>query len=731
MKKLLNIFILSFSLGLLLVCVIAYANQTSISNYYPSPSGNYTKVHLVNKSGASIVCNGTNGGAMFVDPNTGYLEVCKSDGTFASYPGSCFTRLGASGTTPTCPTNYQVVSSTSPNFGSGGIVSWYCCFNGGGGTTTKAGCFSMYSNSPTQPYFCTDTAHGGDANAYDVGCDFITSSDMSSVNPVFKRNCCFNDSLGTSITATSTCSCPNTCGANNCGNDACGHSCGTCASGLTCSSPNGPGTCVCTPNCAGVTCGASTCGGSSECCNGTIVPGGEYCCENNGVFAICPTGVPCDSAGGCGTGSGYNGGSCTCPGTCGANTCSSDPCGNSCGTCPSGQSCSSTTPGVPGTCSCPNTCGTDNCSSDPCGHVCGSCTSPQTCSSSTAGIPGTCGCSTNTCGANNCSTDPCGNSCGNCASPQTCSSTTAGTPGTCTCPNTCGGFTCSTDPCGHSCGTCVSPITCSSTTPGQPGSCGCTPTICYPSEQCGTNVPGTNDCGQACTSSPSCTATCSYGPCPTLQSCNQGNCEWSYTAAAVVDTSGYVANGNVFVAGKVIIQTNTQSWQQCGLISPTAPVTSVTSFNCDNSAGTNIWWEAGDACPFVYNCSAPPADCVGYECSGTPGSLPGYDLCGGCNTASPITCTNPQICDAAWGSPYCCSPISSCPSCVDYSYGCGGVVCSQNCSGTCATSGDGSQSQCCNSNEEPCETTTQVTCCNIDFTYCDTSGGFPNCVSIP
>ena len=92
MKKLLSISILFFSLSLLLFSFIAYAKQTSIPTYYPSAGGGYVKVHLINKSG--VTCTTAGAGSIFADPTTGYLEICKKDGTFASYPGSCFNRFG-------------------------------------------------------------------------------------------------------------------------------------------------------------------------------------------------------------------------------------------------------------------------------------------------------------------------------------------------------------------------------------------------------------------------------------------------------------------------------------------------------------------------------------------------------------------------------------------------------------------------------------------------------------
>jgi len=51
MKKTFIIFLISCVSALLLLSIITYAYQTNLSNYYPSPSGNYTKAHLINKTG--------------------------------------------------------------------------------------------------------------------------------------------------------------------------------------------------------------------------------------------------------------------------------------------------------------------------------------------------------------------------------------------------------------------------------------------------------------------------------------------------------------------------------------------------------------------------------------------------------------------------------------------------------------------------------------------------------
>ena len=236
MKKFLIIFILFSTSALLLISIISYANQTNktnLSNYYPSPSGNYTKVRLINPStsgpninkscfcaqnsndstgGSYPTCNTglttvtyTNAGTIFTDPTTGYLEICKNDGTFASYPGACFQRFGASGT---CPKNYTAITNGGSAFTTTNgysVNSWTCCYNGNKNNSddttaphTKSGCFSTYS-STGQPAYCNQVEAAGspnyvDRNAYDVGCDTIISADGT--NTVYKRNCCYSAPSG-------------------------------------------------------------------------------------------------------------------------------------------------------------------------------------------------------------------------------------------------------------------------------------------------------------------------------------------------------------------------------------------------------------------------------------------------------------------------------------------------------------------------------------------------------
>ena len=218
MKNSFVICIIAFGLSFFLACLVAFANQTDMPSYNASPSGSYTKIQLINKANAlssASFCLTTNTGAIdpaptsghtyvntgtiFADGTTGYLEICKSDGTMASYPGSCFNRFGSGGTLPSCPSNYQVTNAASQSFSmiaGSPVISWSCCFTGQGNAVgaaiAKSGCFSIYSTT-AQPV--PDSCSSEDPNAYDIGCDYISASDMPI--PVYKRNCCFNASSGT------------------------------------------------------------------------------------------------------------------------------------------------------------------------------------------------------------------------------------------------------------------------------------------------------------------------------------------------------------------------------------------------------------------------------------------------------------------------------------------------------------------------------------------------------
>jgi len=196
------IFLFSLTLGFL-VGSNAFANKTSISSYYPSPSGHYTKVQVVN-TGGSFCSSAADAGKISTDPATGYLQICNKDSnnhpTISSYPGACFNRFASGNVvaTASCPSNYKVAPGSAHIFSldsSNTSTAWSCCFTGqGAGVTasaiTKSGCFSLYSaNSSTQPATCSSV----DTNAYEVSCEQVVGSG----NTVFKRNCCFNFTSGT------------------------------------------------------------------------------------------------------------------------------------------------------------------------------------------------------------------------------------------------------------------------------------------------------------------------------------------------------------------------------------------------------------------------------------------------------------------------------------------------------------------------------------------------------
>ncbi|MBF0504366.1 MAG: hypothetical protein HQL14_04600 [Candidatus Omnitrophica bacterium] len=214
MKKHLIIFILSFGLGGMLISTMASARSATLTTYYPSQKGAYTKVILMNaaggpnENGAARYCAANpanNAGTIFVDPTSKYMEVCKSDGAVASYPGACFQRfcVGANCPPPTganpnsCPRNYAVVllTGTAPF---PGTMAYDCCFTNLNPPTgamysqwTQSGCFSLYSTNTDTPFTspaaapppaCTTV----DPNAYDMGCSTVL------VCRTMVRTCCFN-----------------------------------------------------------------------------------------------------------------------------------------------------------------------------------------------------------------------------------------------------------------------------------------------------------------------------------------------------------------------------------------------------------------------------------------------------------------------------------------------------------------------------------------------------------
>jgi hypothetical protein len=206
-------FFLFWGVGFLLTTSMVAAKQSVQSTYYTSSSGAYTKVQLANASGgpdqntcfcaqSSTYPTGVNpntnqcdtadssvtyynAGTIFTDPNSGNTEICKHDGSVASYAGSCFSRFcSGTGCAATCPTNYTAVSNTSSPFP--GVTSYSCCLSTlnaqGQPTVAKAGCFSIYSNGNAAPASCASV----DVNAYDMGCQSFNGT-CSAV-----RTCCFN-----------------------------------------------------------------------------------------------------------------------------------------------------------------------------------------------------------------------------------------------------------------------------------------------------------------------------------------------------------------------------------------------------------------------------------------------------------------------------------------------------------------------------------------------------------
>ena len=138
-------FLFFFSLGLLLTTSMVAAKQSTMATYYPSSTGAYTKVQLLNSSGgpdqnacfcaqSSIYPTGLNtitnqcdtadssatylnAGTVFTDPNSGNTEICKHDGSVASYAGACFSRFcSGGGCAGACPTGYTAMANTSSPF---------------------------------------------------------------------------------------------------------------------------------------------------------------------------------------------------------------------------------------------------------------------------------------------------------------------------------------------------------------------------------------------------------------------------------------------------------------------------------------------------------------------------------------------------------------------------------------------------------------------------------------
>lgn len=360
MKKFHIIFILSLSLGLLLFSSSAYAISSTMSAYYPSPSGQYTKIHLINSTGGpnenptganpcfcaqnSSYPSGVNGGVCDVnDPanptyyNTGtiftdststikLLEICQSDGSVATFPGVAFSRYcsGGSGCAVSqgCPTNYIIVSGSVRTYTPfAGMTSYTCALTNSGDTSStgffKSGCFSIYSTtSGTLPTPNPASCSSVDPNAFDMGCTSFMSNPGGTVCQIYERTCCFNGGMGgnsipTTCTSGCTPSCPNsppTVPTDPCPGDWCGdNGCPVCGQTVTCNTPPalytpGQTTCVdncwvCTPNCTSASaCGAPD-GCGHYCAQNTTCPIGYFCSEQG--YNGCSAAAPCCAPNGC------------------------------------------------------------------------------------------------------------------------------------------------------------------------------------------------------------------------------------------------------------------------------------------------------------------------------------------------------------------------------------------------------------------------------------------------
>jgi len=591
MRKIFTIFTLSFTSGILCLSFFAYANQTSITNYYPSPSGNYAKVYLKNQGGTatSSFCTAALAGTIFADKTTGSLEVCKSDGSVASYPGSCFNRFGPTGTTPSCPSNYQVETSASPNFGTA-IVSWSCCFTGQGATATpvnKSGCFSIYSTAPSTPNSC----YSQDSNAYDVGCDVISSTDMS--EPVYKRNCCFNNTtgdypLGTAAADISPCNCVANCAGAACGltDNGCGGPCnsGTCVVGDTCESG------VCQVNCQGTD---ASCGGTPGAC--TVCTASQTC-----VASVCQ-GNCLDTDASCGT-----------PGACAACSASDTCVGNVCTANCLGTDASCGNPGSCVACTASETCVGTSCLAN-CADTDASCGSPGSCAACSA---------SESCVANVCTLNPCGDDAASCGSPGSCAA--------CGAPNTCVANVCTPPtPCLGTAASCGSPGSCAAC--GAPNECisnVCTACACNPTG-CETTS-GTDSCTGA-----ACVATAVPCDC---------SINMTYQVAAVNDPTG-LGGAACSVFGKCTTTVNNASASICA-----AAGVNLTGVS-DSEAGCGNPGTPSSLCNPDFSDTEPNQCCTGsYTCTGGDPATACYASSGGtcCGLDETYSCGGVCLC-CPWG----------------------------------------------------------------------------------
>jgi len=283
--------------------------------------------------------------------------------------------------------------------------------------------------------------------------------------------------------------CSPQCKARECGSDGCGGSCGSCATGYSCT---GAGRCVKAGLCKGQ-CGerkvSNGSGGSCSCdlekCpfkeGGVTIPccsdACQTCAGKGGCEARCgessfdpDTGLACSCKPGCSQpvpGSTYGDTVCCkdknkhcggCVRQCGGKQCGNDGCGGTCGNCPSGSFCGE------GMCL-PLICTGRECGSGMTGGSCGQCGPGQTCISSPAGnsmCVAKVGCQ-GRCGGEGVGKDGLACSClSNCATKGNCCFDKGNWCKSCV-PQ-CKGRACGANGCGGSCGTCPKGKRCSSAT---------------------------------------------------------------------------------------------------------------------------------------------------------------------------------------------------------------------------------------------------------------------------
>ena len=721
MKKYLIALILSFTLGLLLASSMVVAKQTTMSTYYPSSSGAYTKVLLMNgangpnenacfcaqntlnSTGYNLNPNGspnskwtllgyggtlcdtgeqtagpgavtyTNTGTIFSDPNSGYMEICKSDGSAASYVGACFNRFctgaGCYNAAGACPNHYTAVknqNSPFPSVTASPVFSYSCCFYNG--TTdashyAQSGCFSIFSSGNNIPGAC----YSIDPNAYDIGCQTVKNN-CSEV-----RTCCFNSGPnalgfvssvgcpaitgnGTNWMPPSPCCAPtcdqpcNSTQVDACGNiqactvpapippcipgDTCyNHSC--CANcGVGSDDPNHVSS-IPAANCGSMSVGACMAGytnnsptyqcmngsfnlisGSCTCSSGVACLGGTVCCassldECNASTGVCCLPTTCSSLGdNCGT--------------------PPDGCGYAlnCGGCPAMGDPVNWTTCSSNKCVCTPNCSGKNCGTDGCTGSCGSCPPVGSPTLTTCNGSGVCVCTPN-CSGKNCGSDGCGGSCGSCPPVGSPTLTTCNGSGVCVCTPNCSGKNCGSDGCGGSCGTC-----------SGSGACCTSSNTCSTLDAC--SVCGGN--GSTC---------CNAGNCSGGSICFSDTCCMSYSTTFNAPTCTSTCTGTL--SSPCITQCNVPA-SVC--TSACATVTGASLW--DNTTGQSGSCDgAGDLCLVIFNgaCSPScPGGCTDGSSTGNCGQTCGASCFGQCCGGSSGYCCDGECCGAGG----CCDVDSIC-----------------------------------------------------------------------